>query len=45
MEAEKKRMIQELVERGVLIPVREEPKITEINQADSSKQMALTAYQ
>ena len=38
-------MIQELVERGVLIPIREESNITKINQADSSKQMALTAYQ
>ena len=38
-------MIQELVKRGVLIPVHEEPNVTEINQADSSKQMALTAYQ
>ena len=38
-------MIQELVQRGVLIPIHEDDNVIEINQADSSKQMALTAYQ
>ena len=38
-------MIQELVQRGVLIPIHEDDNVIEINQVDSSKQMALTAYQ
>ena len=45
VETEKKRMIQELVQSGVLIPIHEEHNVTKINQADSSKQMVLTAYQ
>ena len=38
-------MIQELVQRGVLIPIHEDDNVIKINQADSFKQMALTAYQ